>query len=106
MVKTFRRILKTSLKVARSLARATGLILQARHGRDDLFSAPPDPDRRDDIGSAARACRAHARRALRPRSWRAVADRHPRFHAGGRRGRVVAACDRWFFRRLFYRDAD
>src|SRR5258705_1642255 len=102
MVKTFRRILKTSPKVPRSLARATGFILQARHGRDDLFSAPPDPDRRDDIGSAARACRAHARRALRPRSWRAVADRHPRFHAGGGPGRGGGAFGRLVFPRVFY----
>ena len=48
----------------RRLARPARFTLQAQHGRDDLFSAPPDPGRRDDFGRAAGARRAHAGRAL------------------------------------------
>src|SRR6478672_11523315 len=88
------------------LARNACPILQAEHGRNDLFSAPPDSCRRDDFGNAAGARGAHAGRALRAGPRRPVAVRHARVHARGRSRCVVADCDCRLFRRLFHRDAD
>src|SRR5205814_9929398 len=88
------------------LAIPTPLTLQGAYGRNDFFSAPPDPRRRDDLGGAAGARRAHAGRALWSRPRRPVAVRHPRLHAGGIGNRVVADRPRGLFGRLFHRDAD
>ena len=80
-------------EIAASACAAGGLYLTTAHGRDDLFSPPHHPRRSPDVRRAAGAGRAYAGRALRPRSRRAVALRHPRIHARGCGGGVVADRD-------------